>query len=159
MISQLCLVAMMAVALVGALCDVRSLTIPNSIPALIVGLFIPYASAANLGAGDVLAAVAIALAILTVGFGLFAAGLAGGGDVKLLAAVGLWAGSADIAVLLLVTAFAGAALALCLVVAPVNRAVRALRVGTGAAAAPSNAMPYGVAITAGAVAVVLSRLA
>lgn len=158
MIAQLCLVAMVVVALVAAVWDVRSLTIPNAVPALIAALFLPYAIAADLGWPQALIAAGLALCVFAAGFGLFAAGLTGGGDVKLLAAVSLWAGPGDLATLLLATALAGAGLALLLVVPPLAQAMRALRRGTPAAAAPRNAMPYGVAITAGTLVFALGRL-
>lgn len=142
---------MVVVALVAAIWDVRSLTIPNAVPALIAALFLPYAIAADLGWPQALIAAGIALCVFAAGFGLFAAGLTGGGDVKLLAAVSLWAGPSDLATLLLTTALAGAGLALLLVVPSFARVARALRSGMHATAAPRNAMPYGVAITAGTV--------
>lgn len=158
MIAQLCLVAMLAVVLIGAIHDVRSLTIPNAVPALIAGLFVPYTVASHFTGAQALTDVASALCVFVAGFALFAAGLTGGGDVKLLAAVSLWAGPRDLATLLLATTLAGAGLALLLVVPPFARAMRALRTGTPAAAAPRDAMPYGVAIAAGTMLVALGRL-
>ena len=158
MVAQLCLVAMVVVALAGAICDLRSLTIPNAVPVLIVGLFVPYALVAHMAWGHALISIGIAVGVCAAGFGLFAAGLVGGGDAKLLAAVSLWAGPGDVATLLLATALAGAGLALLFVVPTGARALRALRQGASAAAAPHNAMPYGVAIAAGTLLVALSRL-
>lgn len=158
MIAHLCLAAMIVAALAGAIRDVRSLTIPNVVPALIAGLFVPYAVAAPLTWEHALLSAGIALGVFAAGFGLFAAGLTGGGDVKLLAAVSLWAGPGDLATLLLTTALAGAGLALLLLVPPLAGAMRGLRRGTPAAAAPRNAMPYGVAITAGTLVFALERL-
>jgi prepilin peptidase CpaA len=149
---------MVVVALAGAICDVRSLTIPNAVPALIAGLFVPYAVFVPMAWKLAALSTGIATGVCAVGFGLFAAGLAGGGDAKLLAAVSLWAGPGDLATLLLATAIAGAGLALLLAVPPVARAMRALRHGTPAAAAPRNALPYGVAIAAGTVLVALGRV-
>ena len=149
MLAQLCLIAMIVVTLAGAICDIRALTIPNIVPALIAALFVPYAVFLRMAPSEVLIAVAIALAVLAAGFGAFAAGLAGGGDAKLLAAVSLWAGPNHVAALLLATAFAGAVLALFLVIPPLAQVMRAARHGTPAADAPPGAMPYGVAITVG----------
>lgn len=159
MAAQICLLAMVAVALFGAVCDIRSLTIPNIVPMLIAGLFVPYAIATAMPWAQLAFAAVLALGVFAAGFGLFAAGLVGGGDVKLLAAVVLWAGHDAFAMLMLVTALAGGGLALLLFVPPLARGMRSLRSGSAAAATASrNAMPYGIAITAGTLAIAFQKL-
>ncbi len=152
--ANLFLIAMLVAAIAGAVSDVRSLTIPNAVSAAILGLYLPYALTTHMAAGPAVLAVGVAALVFVAGFGLFAAGLIGGGDAKLLTAVSLWAGPGHLSLLLLATSLAGGVLALLLLVPPIARALRRLRSAspTGAAAGPS-AMPYGVAITAGALAV------
>lgn len=150
-----------AAALVWAAAgDARRLLIPNRLVIGIVALYPVFVLAAP---GNVawLPALGIGLAAFAMGALLFACGCAGGGDVKLLAAVALWAGPDLIAPLLIVTAFTGG-----LVAIAVSRPVRALirrlsplspmpqgtAQGTTAAALPaltSGPVPYGIAIACG----------
>ena len=100
---------LMAYAVVS---DFRYFQIPNW-PSVIVAIaFLP---AALLGGVDFLAAAVhygTGLALFAGGAILFARGLIGGGDVKLLAAAGVWIGWADIAPYLLLVALFGGAVAL-----------------------------------------------
>ena len=97
------------------------------------------------------------LALLAVGTPMFAAGRLGGGDVKLLASVGLWFDFAGALWLLIAVALAGGVLALLVLVIrsfnwseEIRRQVVLLRPGGG--------IPYGVAIAAGAlIAMALQR--
>lgn len=88
--------------------DALSLTIPNKISlALIVG-FIFLAPFSGLTMAEIGSHVLVGFLILLVGFGLFAWGGIGGGDVKLLAAAGLWLGPDHaLGFLALVTIFGG----------------------------------------------------
>ena len=98
------------------------------------------------------------LALLAVGTPMFAAGKLGGGDVKLLAAVGLWFDFRDALGMLIAVALAGGLLALLVLVVrsigwseEMRRRVVLLRPGGG--------IPYGVAIAAGAlIAMALQRI-
>ena len=89
------------------------------------------------------------LVLLAVGTPMFAAGRLGGGDVKLLASVGLWFDFAGAVWLLVAVALAGGVLALLILLIrsinwseEIRRRVVLLRPGGG--------IPYGVAIAAGA---------
>jgi prepilin peptidase CpaA len=93
--------------------------------------------------------LAIFLALLAVGTPMFAAGKLGGGDVKLLASVGVWFDFAGALWLLVAVALAGGVLALLVLMLrsfgwseEIRRRVVLLRPGGG--------IPYGVAIAAGA---------
>jgi len=91
--------------------DVRSRTIPNVVPVGLVALFgIHAAILSPLGAlpGHLVGAAAV----FVPGFLLWTRGFVGGGDVKLLSALALWAGLPDLAGFLLITAVAGGVLAL-----------------------------------------------
>src|SRR2546423_1641073 len=72
--------------------DLLTYRIPNWMTAAIALAFFPMAFATGLPAHQLLWQCAAAAVLLAVGFGLFAAGLFGGGDAKLLAAASLWFG-------------------------------------------------------------------
>lgn len=93
----------------------------------------------------------VALAVFGVGAGLFRFGLLGGGDVKLMSALALWAGSAGILQFVLLTSLAGGPLSLaCLAVSAWRRRA------DPAVPRPRVEVPYGVAIALGAVPAILS---
>ena len=145
------LIAGLFVALVGlaAACDVDSFRIPNRISTSLAALYPAHVAATGDLAG-VHGALAVATAVLASGFALFAFGLIGGGDVKLLAALALWAGPAHVLELIFVTVLAGGVLAMVLA----TPAARALAMTAGyETLALRPHMPYGVAIAVAALAV------
>ena len=74
----------------GAVTDVRSRRIPNQISLAVALVWIMYALTDNTGwQGGLI----VAVIVLSLGFVLYGFGLAGGGDIKLLTAVSLWAGT------------------------------------------------------------------
>jgi prepilin peptidase CpaA len=87
------------------------------------------------------------LAFLLAGTALFAAGQMGGGDVKLMAALGLWVNIASGIWLLATTLVAGGAIAL------IYLATRAVRKDRS-----SRQIPYGLAIGVGACIVLAGQL-
>lgn len=97
------------------------------------------------------------LGLLAIGTPMFAAGKLGGGDVKLLAAVGLWFDFAGALWMILAVVLAGGLLALVVLMLravgwseEIRRRVVLLR--------PRGGIPYGVAIAAGAlIAMALQR--
>ena len=93
--------------------DALSLRIPNWLTLLITLLFFPMALLTGMAWADIGLHVATGLGLLVVAFAIFAVGLFGGGDAKLLAAAGLWLGWPDLMPFLVMTAFAGGLLALC----------------------------------------------
>ena len=137
--------------LAAALEDLRRFVIPNQ---LIIGLCLLYPLRLLTGVGFAAGAgaVACAAAVFLVGAVLFARGLVGGGDVKLLAVATLWVGPADTPALLIGTGLAGGLLALFLL-SPAGAALAAWR-GLDPGPRP-DAMPYGVAITTAALAVAI----
>ena len=118
----------------------------------IVLLVIVAAVAAALIAGPELALwknLVVFLGLLAIGTPMFAAGKLGGGDVKLLAAVGLWFDFTGALWMILAVAIAGGLLALVILILrsfgwseEIRRRVVVLRSRGG--------IPYGVAIAAGA---------
>ena len=119
---------------------------------LIVALVLVGAIVAAMLAGPELALwknLVVFLALLGIGTPIFAAGKLGGGDVKLLAAVGLWFDFAGALWMVLAVVLAGGLLALVILILrsfawseEIRRRVILLR--------PRGGIPYGVAIAAGA---------
>ena len=89
------------------------------------------------------------LGLLLVGMPMFAAGKLGGGDVKLLAAAGLWFDFAGALWMLIAVALAGGVLALLVLVLRAFDWSEQLRERV-VLLRPKGGIPYGVAIAAGA---------
>jgi prepilin peptidase CpaA len=151
LVAQLSLLAAAAALLVAAASDLRRFLIPDTCSVVLLGAFAVYAaSGATQGAWPL--HLAVGALVFLAGTGLFAAGLFGGGDVKLFAAAALWAGFADLAVLMLVMTLVGGVLAgavavRCLVLR------RLAPAGGQPAGLRGQPLPYGVAIAAGGLAV------
>ena len=104
------LTAFTVLVVYAVITDVSRLTIPNWVSIVLVAMF----PAFLLLGGKPLPAhqhALIAAAVLLLGFAAFAAGFMGGGDVKLMAAVALWAGPDKVLPFLLCMSLAGVALA------------------------------------------------
>lgn len=133
--------------------DFLTLRIPNWLCALVAVLFFPMALATGLPGDAWLWHLATGIALLAIGFGLFAANVFGGGDAKLLAAAGLWFGWPDVMPFLAYTVLGGGVLAAGIGLWSSVQVDREVRGYTWAArffsAKPS--VPYGAAIAAGAV--------
>jgi prepilin peptidase CpaA len=91
--------------------DVLTYRIPNWLTAAIALLFFPMAALTGLPLENVFWQCGGALATLVIGFGLFALGLWGGGDAKLLAAAALWFAWPALGLFIVYTALAGGVLA------------------------------------------------
>ena len=91
--------------------DALSLRIPNWLTAATALLFVPMAFATGMPLDMFGIHLLTGLVLFVAGFGLFAAGLFGGGDAKLLAAAGLWFGWPQTVPFLVFTVMAGGALA------------------------------------------------
>lgn len=123
--------------------------IANGFSLAIASLFVVWAggalAAGRLSPSDLAMAVGCAAVVFALGVAAFAAGGLGGGDVKLLAAVSLFAGPGRIVDFLAVTAIAGGVMGLAILAgAPIGQP----------AAGPLRArlrrdLPYGPAIAAG----------
>ena len=156
---QVCCLAAFAILLIAAgWQDLRTMRIANGFSLAIVGLFVVWAGI-ELASGrssplTIGLSIASAVAVFAVGAAAFAAGALGGGDVKLLAAVSLFAGPGGLLDFLVVTALAGGLLGLAILAgAPL---------GQPAVAGPLRAklrggLPYGPAIAAGGLWVAASR--
>ena len=132
--------------------DVSRYIIPNNLNLVIVLLFgVAAFLLPGLGTVPALYAVAAAAIVLAVGMGIFALGLMGGGDIKLLAALTLWTGwsMASISFIVL-TAIAGgllviAVLLLRALVAPLWRKLSPMR-SVPKLLTRKQPVPYGIAI-------------
>jgi prepilin peptidase CpaA len=143
------------IALVGTLCallvwaaasDLQNFVIPNRICLSLLALYPGYA--AGQAPFDIGLSAAIAASVFIAGAAFFAFGVMGGGDVKLLAAMSLWAGGTYFPAFLLLTTLAGGALAM-----GWDPLIRHFfpRIATGRAGNGRPAIPYGVAIAVGGV--------
>jgi prepilin peptidase CpaA len=151
----LVLVGVPALLLAAGICDLASYTIPNFLSAALAVLFLAFVMAAHLSlalAGWHLAAGA---AGLVLGFGLFALGWIGGGDAKLFAAITLWLGFSDLAAYAVAASLFGGLLTFSLLL------LRKLPLPAGLSGQDwlvrlhdvRSGVPYGVALAAGAFAV------
>jgi prepilin peptidase CpaA len=106
-----CIQAMFVLCICYAIVsDFTRLRIDNWIPATLVSLFVAYA-ALRLSWAAVSGHVVVALVVFALGFASFILGFIGGGDVKLLTALALWAGPAHGPDLLVATTIGGGIMA------------------------------------------------
>ena len=154
-----CYLALLAWA---ACSDAIEFEIPNTVNLGIAALYPLYVFTASHPV-PWLWSVAVACATLGAGFGLFAKGYFGGGDIKMISAAALWAGPKFIFPMLIVTSIAGGALALLFLAfhwMQRRRATAGVDASLTAGAYAARArLPYGVAIAAGAGLVGLRLLA
>lgn len=138
----------------AALADARRLVIPNGFTFAIAGLYPVHVLAAQVT--DWPAALVVGMGLLAVGFTLFYCRFIGGGDAKLVAAVGLWAGPGHVLPFLFVTSMAGAAIGLAMLAHRRWRRVAVAATAGGATPKEELSLPYGAAIAAGGLQVALS---
>jgi prepilin peptidase CpaA len=105
------LASLLVLLALAALTDFRERRIPNWLNIGVAGLY-PVFVLISMTPVSWLGALGTAAAVFMLGLVLFARQLIGGGDVKLIAAVTLWAGVEQLALFALVTSLAGGALAL-----------------------------------------------
>ncbi len=96
--------------------DVVSYEVPNWVSVCLVTAFAAAAALAGLAMTTVAWHLAAGAAVLMVGWGLFALGVVGGADVKMLLAAAVWTGWSALAEYLLVVAMSGGVLALGLII-------------------------------------------
>ena len=100
----------------AAMMDLFTMTIPNRISILLVGTFAVVAPLTGMGWEEYFIHLGTGFAVLAVGILLFALGLLGGGDAKLLAAASLWLGLDNLLQYVVVVALMGGLLAFLLLV-------------------------------------------
>ena len=176
-----CFGGLLTLLALAALTDLRERRIPNWLTAGTAALYAVYLVLSPVPIAWP-AALGLALLVGAVGVALFARQLIGGGDVKLIAAMTLWAGLEHFAVFAIVTALTGGALALAALwlqrwnpliqahlagfgLATAGHRDGAARAGEPGASEPPEAakpvpvtLPYGIAIAVGGVAVVIELM-
>jgi len=156
MTARIVLILFILLILTAAVSDLRSYRLPNWLVAAVASLFIVAAAATGMPLSLALWHGLAGVLVLIAGFGLFTAGVIGGGDAKLLAAVALWIGWTKLATFIFYTALAGGALAIVMLIWEFFRLHVELTAGN-----PNSSLikritslkpdlPYGVAIAAGA---------
>jgi prepilin peptidase CpaA len=178
LLTYLCLGGFLTMLGLAAFTDLRERRIPNRLTAGLALLYPVYVALSPTPV-DWPAALGLAGAVFLIGLVLFARQLIGGGDVKLLAAVSLWAGPEHFVLFLLLTTLTGGALGLLTLwdqrwggVVGTHLAALGLAATATARAAPPETslplaphspdlaatLPYGIAIAAGGVAVAIQLL-
>jgi prepilin peptidase CpaA len=177
LLTYLCFAGFLSMLALAALKDLRERRIPNRLTAGLALLYPVYVLVSPVPVAWP-GATLLAGAVFLVGLGLFARQLIGGGDVKLIAAVSLWAGPQHFVWFMLITTLTGGALSLISLwyrrwagVIETHLAVLGLAAIGGLRATASGAprsdttaisdpatLPYGVAIAAGGIAVAIQLL-
>lgn len=150
MILSLFAASFFALCIYAALIDIETLTIPNWLNGWIAFLFVPAAILAAPGWETVGWHVLVGAIAFVISVALFFVGVYGGGDAKLIPAVLLWVGPAGVAPFLVATAIAGGILTIIVIM---MRAIMPSGYVPGFGVATfedRKGVPYGVAITAGA---------
>ncbi len=110
-INQVCVLLLVITLAYAATTDMRfyKITNPTSLTALL--LFVPFVLTSETQI-HVLHAIIAAVVVFAVGFVLFMANALGGGDVKLLTSVALWAGADHVFTMLVIVSVLGGLLSL-----------------------------------------------
>ena len=109
--SALMLLGLLALLVaVAAVSDIRSRTISNGLNLIVALLALPWWWSMGLSGWEMLGQIALATGVLVLFAACFAAGMMGGGDVKLLAALALWLPFVELAQLLIWMALGGGVL-------------------------------------------------
>jgi len=177
----LCIAGLSGLLVVGAIIDIESRRLPNWLTASIAALYGLYVIVSPVPV-DWLTAFLVGGIVFVLGFACFAFNLMGGGDVKLMAGLALWAGVDHIAAFLLITALAGGVLSIITLISqrlgtfplgmlttPLhNLAAKVFPMPAGSegkfpassssAAEHQDSLPYGVAIAAGGFTVIIALL-
>lgn len=159
-IHTIVLIAAAAPVVWAAVNDLRDFRIPNECSLALLALY-PLHAWLSPAAVDPLTGMMSAAAVFAVTYAFYAFDRFGGGDVKLLSVLALWAGPALLADLVVITTLTGGVLAVVFMTRA--RFVLALALErAGETAASGNViaerLPYGVAIAVGGL-VVFARLA
>ncbi|WP_281301213.1 MULTISPECIES: prepilin peptidase [unclassified Iodidimonas] len=136
----------------AAISDLRARIIPNAIPLLAIVLF-PLGALLGLVPAWPMHLLIFALSF-ALAVALFAFGIMGGGDAKLIPAMALWAGPSGLSLFVLIMALSGGILALIMIIRQKNR--------NNSDSSPDSfpdssleGVPYGVAIACGGIAFLL----
>lgn len=152
MLSDVAHLVFPALLILAGIFDFLTLKIPNWLTAGVAVLFFPASLIMGLHISDYPVHLASAAIMLAVGFGLYAVGLFGAGDAKLMAAAALWFGWPASMPFVVYTVLAGGVLSLALLAWSLVKVDQEIRGHSWIAHfnkfKPN--VPYGVAIAAGA---------
>lgn len=158
----LTLAVMMGLAIAAAVGDIKTYQIPNAISLALFALYPVHVLTAPYAVSP-LPALAVMAIVLAIGFGLFSLRLMGGGDVKLLTALSLFAGPRLVLDMMLITAIAGGAIAVVMLKHQARYALAAALDHVGSQslrnAVLTDSIPYGLAIAVGAICLALQLAA
>ena len=139
----------------AAISDLLTMTIANRVSLVLAAAFLCCALVAGLPVDQILTHAGAGLAVLALGFTLFACGWIGGGDAKFAAAITLWIGFGHLLDFLLAASIWGGLLTLALL-AMRARPLPAFALGWRWLTHlhhPRTGVPYGIALAAAALAV------
>ncbi len=117
MLDVVALAAFSGLLLYAACSDIARLIIPNWVSIALTAIFPLAALAHGMAPGEIGMHLLFGVAILAIGFFLFAANIIGGGDAKLLAAASVWTGYLAFMPFLFGTVIAGGLMAAALLAA------------------------------------------
>jgi prepilin peptidase CpaA len=144
--------AFLALVLVAAASDIRSMLIPNWVSIALALAFLPAAWTAQMSLAEIGLHAATGLVVFLAGFALFALGVLGGGDVKVIAAASVWTGTAALSPFAFWTTAAGGVLALAMLLARRSMKPADTRPAfLNRLLDPAKGIPYAVAIAVGAI--------
>jgi prepilin peptidase CpaA len=153
MFSDVAFLVFPALLILAGIFDCLTLKIPNWLTATVALLFFPAALLIGMPGQEYLTHFAAALIVLAGGFTLYAAGLFGAGDAKLMAAAALWFGWPASMPFVVYTVLAGGVLAIIVLIWNLVRTDQEIRgyswISRFERFKPS--VPYGVAIAVGAI--------
>jgi prepilin peptidase CpaA len=135
----------------AAVSDLWTMTIPNFISVAAVVGFLLLAPLAGLAWPVIGMSLVAALLVFAVCFALFAFGIMGGGDAKLLTATALWFGyDPSLPIFLVTVAYIGGALTLLMLLLRTQaHSVMAIGIKLPASLTTEKKIPYGIAIAIG----------
>jgi prepilin peptidase CpaA len=135
----------------AAFTDLFTMTIPNRIPAILLGSFLVIAPFTGMDWSTIGMSLAAGLAVFAAGFALFALNVMGGGDAKLLTAAAVWFGFNESLLAFLVSvAYVGGILTLFILVLRASRdTILATGIPVPDSLLTAKKVPYGIAIAIG----------
>jgi prepilin peptidase CpaA len=135
----------------AAFTDLTSMTIPNRIPAVLIAAFALAAPLAGLSWSDIGLHLVAGLSVFAVCLALFAAGVMGGGDAKLLTACALWFGLnlSLVTFAVYVSVIGGALTVLIVILRSQADAIKAMGLRLPGSLLVAKKIPYGIAIAIG----------
>ena len=152
MISAAILVIFPLCMAMAACSDLLTMTIPNRLSILLIASFLAIAPFAGLGLSDFALHLGAGGAVFAVCFALFAFGIMGGGDAKILTASAIWFGFNDslFTYLIYVSIFGGLLSLIILAMRSQHNLILAYGIPMPETMLHKKKVPYGIAIGAAA---------